>query len=179
MLTVPKPKALQSPSHPAGGEGDAIPAHRGNTAVVAAGPQYGQPRSRSSSPGRGPAPTMVAWGGYMQQPHQMQAPSHHAVPYVPHHHASDSRDVVPGAGDANPPSCTMYVRPIPDAMEEVGLMEMFSPFGAVVATKILRNFDGSSRAAGFVEVCATAIVCHSCCCPCVNIRLSHILTDCT
>ena len=47
---------------------------------------------------------------------------------------------------------TLYVRGLPLEMEEIGLAQRYTPFGTVIATKILRNIeDGGSRGAGFVE----------------------------
>lgn len=57
-----------------------------------------------------------------------------------------------GLSTENGPSKTLYVRPFPDYIDEYELYDMFKPYGTVVATKILRNYDGYSRGSGFVEV---------------------------
>jgi hypothetical protein len=64
------------------------------------------------------------------------------------------------------PSTTIFVRPLPESADEVYLWTMFASFGTVVATKILRNVDGSSRCDGFVEFATRAeaesafVLCH-------------------
>ena len=46
---------------------------------------------------------------------------------------------------------TIFVRPLPEHMDELQLCSMFSVFGPILAAKILRRANGASRGDGFVQ----------------------------
>jgi hypothetical protein len=82
-------------------------------------------------------------------PHVMQhplptGPAIHAMPHLP--------PVIAPPAFENGQITTLYIRNIPLNMNELGLLHFYMPFGAIVATKVLRNLDSMrSRGAGFVE----------------------------